>query len=66
MPVLYVCGRYDGATPEATAWYRSRTPDAEMKVFEESSHVPHIEEPEPFLETVRTFLQRVDTREGAS
>lgn len=60
MPVLYLCGRYDGATPGATAWYQSLTPDAELVVFEESSHLPHIEEPELFLTTVREFLRRVD------
>ena len=71
MPVLYVCGRYDGATPGATAWYQSLTPHAELVVFEESSHLPHIEEPELFLGMVREFLRRVDApgrnrrREGA-
>jgi proline iminopeptidase len=62
MPVLYLCGRYDGATPEATAWYQSLTPNTEMVVFEESSHVPHIEEPVPFLSVVRDFLRRADAR----
>jgi hypothetical protein len=59
MPVLYLCGRYDGATPGATAWYQSLTPGAELVVFEESSHVPHVEEPVLFLSTVREFLRRV-------
>jgi proline iminopeptidase len=60
MPVLFLCGRYDSATPETTDWYRSLVPDAEMAVFEESSHVPMNEEPEAFVRTVRDFLGRVE------
>lgn len=62
MPVLYLCGRFDAATPEATAWYQSLTPSAEMIVFDQSSHVPHIEEPPLFLSAVREFLRRIDAR----
>lgn len=60
MPVLYLCGRYDGATPEAAAWYRSMTPGSDLVIFEESSHVPHIEEPDLFVGTVREFLRQAD------
>ena len=59
-PVLYACGRYDGATPEATAWYRDLTPGSEMIVFENSSHMPMNEEPEAFVGAVREFLRRAD------
>lgn len=60
MPVLYMCGRYDGATPETTAWYASLTPHAEKVVFENSSHVPHLEEPDEHLRVLRGFLRRLD------
>jgi pimeloyl-ACP methyl ester carboxylesterase len=33
-----------------------------MVVFENSSHVPHLEVPDLFLRTVRGFLQRVDAQ----
>ncbi len=60
MPVLYMCGRDDGATPETTAWYASLTAQSEHVVFENSSHVPHLEEPDEHLQLLRHFLRRVD------
>jgi proline iminopeptidase len=56
VPTLYTCGRYDEATPEATAWYRSLTPTAKMLVFERSAHMPHLEETEAYLAALRNFL----------
>jgi proline iminopeptidase len=55
---LYTCGRYDEATPEATAWYRSLTPASEMLVFERSAHMPHLEETDTYLVALRAFLSR--------
>jgi proline iminopeptidase len=57
---LYTCGRYDEATPETTAWYRSLTPGAEMIIFERSAHMPHLEEEEAYLAALRDFLHRVN------
>jgi proline iminopeptidase len=61
MPVLYMCGRYDGATPETTAWYASLTPKSETVVFQDSSHVPHLEEPGEHERVLRDFLSRCDS-----
>jgi proline iminopeptidase len=58
VPTLYTCGRYDEATPEATAWYSSLTPGAEMLVFENSAHMPHLEETDAYLAALRGFLDR--------
>jgi proline iminopeptidase len=60
MPVLYLTGRYDTATPETTAYYQAQTPNAELVVFEASSHSPHLEEPDAFMAVVRRFLRRAD------
>lgn len=60
MPTLFLCGRYDEMRPEDTAWYASLVPGAELVVFEQSSHVPHLEEPERYLQVLRDFLRRVD------
>ena len=30
------------------------------RLFEDSSHMPHVEEPEAFLETVEAFLKTID------
>ena len=60
VPTLYTCGRYDEATPEATALYRSLMPAAEMLVFERSAHMPHLEETGAYLAELRGFLDRVN------
>jgi proline iminopeptidase len=59
IPTLFTCGRYDEATPEATAWYQSLLPASELAVFEQSAHMAHLEETERYLQTVRNFLRRV-------
>jgi proline iminopeptidase len=60
VPTLFTCGRYDETTPEATAWYASLVRGAEVVVFEDSAHMPHLEEPERYVEVVGDFLQRVE------
>jgi proline iminopeptidase len=62
IPTLFTCGRYDEATPEATAWYRGLVPGAEMAVFDHSAHMPHLEETGPYLELVGEFLERAERR----
>lgn len=62
VPTLFLCGRYDEATPEATAWYHSLLPGSELVVFEQSSHMPHLEESESYLATARDFLRRAEER----
>jgi proline iminopeptidase len=59
VPTLFTCGRFDEATPETTAFYRSKLPGSEMVVFEDASHEHHLEKPEEFLATVRGFLKRI-------
>jgi L-proline amide hydrolase len=59
-PTLLVSGRYDEATPHIVEQIESRIPGAEWRLFEHSSHMPHVEETEAFLETVEGFLKRVD------
>ena len=56
VPVLYLCGRYDEATPGSTTYYASLTPDAQVKVFEGSAHFAPLEETDEFIETVGGFL----------
>lgn len=50
---LFMCGRHDETRPEETAFYQSLVPGSELVIFEESSHVPHLEEPERYLEVLR-------------
>jgi proline iminopeptidase len=60
IPVLFTCGRYDEASPGATAWYQSLIPQAEIAIFENSSHTPHLEEMEHYLQVVQEFLRGID------
>jgi proline iminopeptidase len=58
VPTLFVCGRYDEATPESTSYYRSLVPGSEVHVFERSSHVSYLEEPEAYVDVVGDFLRK--------
>jgi L-proline amide hydrolase len=60
VPTLLVSGRHDEATPHIVEQIHSRIPGAQWQLFEESSHMPHVEEPEAFLDTVESFLRTVD------
>ena len=59
-PTLLVSGRHDEATPLIVGQIHERIPGAEWTIFEESSHLPHIEEPEAFLQRVEQFLETID------
>lgn len=59
-PTLFTCGRFDEATPETTQYYSSLTPDSRFHVFENSAHMPYIEETEEYLQVVGQFLKSVD------
>jgi L-proline amide hydrolase len=59
-PTLLVSGRYDEATPHIVEQIHSRIPGAQWELFEESSHMPHVEEPKAFLARVESFLQTID------
>jgi proline iminopeptidase len=62
VPTLLTCGRYDEVTPDTTAWYQTILPRAEVVVFEQSAHLPHLEETESYVQVVRNFLRRAEQR----
>ncbi|MFI0353842.1 proline iminopeptidase-family hydrolase [Actinomadura sp. 9N407] len=57
VPVLLISGRYDEVTPGAVEPLRRGLPDARWELFEESSHMPHIEERDRFTDLVAAFLR---------
>ncbi|MFC4535733.1 proline iminopeptidase-family hydrolase [Sphaerisporangium dianthi] len=59
VPTLVLSGRYDEATPVTVRPFHDLIPDVRWEIFEESSHLPHLEEPELFLEVMRDYLVRV-------
>jgi proline iminopeptidase len=56
MPILFMCGRYDEITPEATTSYYNKAKKGQLHIFENSSHVAHLEEPEEFFKVVKKYL----------
>ncbi|NKZ08313.1 proline iminopeptidase-family hydrolase [Actinomadura latina] len=56
VPTLVLSGRYDEATEAVVRPYGELVPGARRVVFEESSHLPHLEEPERFLRVLAEFL----------
>ncbi len=56
VPTLVISGRNDEATPLVVKPYVDNVAGSRWVVFEESSHMPHVEEKELCLKTVSDFL----------
>jgi L-proline amide hydrolase len=57
---LVMSGRHDEATAACVRPYVERIAGAQWVVFENSSHMPHVEETEAVMETVAAFLDAQD------
>jgi proline iminopeptidase len=60
IPVLFLAGRFDEATPGTVAGFQRLVPDARMVVFEKSAHASFHTERERYVQTVREFLADAD------
>jgi L-proline amide hydrolase len=60
VPVLLISGRHDEATPATVQPYADRINDVRWEIFENSSHMPHVEEKESCLRVVGDFLDQHD------
>ena len=58
VPTLLVSGRYDEATEATVQPYADRIPNVRWEIFENSSHMPHVEEEEAYLRLVGAFLDK--------
>ncbi|WP_407570456.1 alpha/beta fold hydrolase [Deinococcus altitudinis] len=57
-PMLVLAGRHDRTCPpEASQATAAGVPGAQLHVFEESGHMPFVEQPDEFLRVVREFLK---------
>ncbi len=54
MPTLVSCGRHDKFVPACSHELHEAIPDSQLHVFEHSSHMSHLEEPERFVAVVGT------------
>jgi len=57
-PTLFICGRYDEATPAATEFYHRSLPGSQFAVLEDASHLSWSEQPTAFNRVLRDFLSR--------
>ena len=60
VPTLLVSGRYDEATPALQQVLLDGIADSEWLCFEESSHMPHVEERERYMRVVGDWLAQHD------
>ena len=60
VPTLLVSGRHDEATPALQETLVRGIAGAEWEVFEDSSHMPHVEERERTMQVVGAWLARHD------
>ncbi|WP_102961397.1 proline iminopeptidase-family hydrolase [Mangrovicella endophytica] len=58
VPVLITVGLHDELTPACAMRMHQALPDAEIKVFPNSSHMPFFEEPHAFFPVLIDFLER--------
>jgi L-proline amide hydrolase len=60
VPTLLISGRYDEATPAVVQPFADGIKDVRWEIFENSSHMPHVEETERCLKVVGEFLDQYD------
>lgn len=60
VPALLISGRYDEATPEVVQPYADGIADVRWQIFENSSHMPHVEETDACLAAVAAFIDQHD------
>jgi L-proline amide hydrolase len=60
-PTLLISGRHDEATETVVQPFADLIPNVRWTIFENSSHLPHIEETAGFMALVENFLDRNDS-----
>jgi L-proline amide hydrolase len=61
IPTLVISGRYDEATPLVAETVHHGIPGSEWVLFENSAHLPHVEETERYLQVLTNFLDRIES-----
>ena len=60
VPTLLLSGRYDEVTPACVETIHQGIAGSEWVLFEQSSHMPHLEETERFMQVLSEFLSRIE------
>ena len=66
VPTLITSGRHDECTPALVEPLHRGIAGSEWVIFEESAHMPYLEEPGRYLQVVAEFLERVDEARRAA
>ncbi len=61
VPTLLISGRFDEATPATVQPFADGIRDVRWQIFEQSSHMPHVEEREACMACVEGFLAHVES-----
>src|SRR5712691_3759021 len=64
VPTLITSGRYDESTPLLNEVLHNGIVGSEWVLFEQSSHMAHVEERELYVSTVKAFLEGVEAGPG--
>lgn len=65
IPTLLLSGRYDEVTPACIETVHQGIAESSWVLFEHSSHMPHLEETERFMQVLSEFLSRVESSAGS-
>lgn len=58
VPILFTCGKYDSAKGEFLAEITDKLPGSEIVIFENSSHMPHIEQHDQYIQVLYDFFKK--------
>lgn len=61
VPVYFICGQYDEATPPTTIGYANQCPMATTEIVSDASHLANLERPEEYMFRLSMWLKKVDT-----
>jgi len=62
MPVLFIVGRHDEATPESAAELQRLVTGSQLVVLEHSAHMTPLDEPDALAAAIREFLREAEAR----
>lgn len=60
VPVLFITGEYDEATPETVKYYQSLVPGSRFREISNSGHATLNDNPEEAIEAIRNFLEEIE------
>lgn len=60
VPVLFICGEYDEATPSAISHFAGFVDNSQILIIKNASHLNHIEKTDEYVKAVREFLGDLD------